>query len=226
MPQRPQFDLKASTLVPVLPTIGVLENASEKSAIIGAYYDSEEEFKGLYLITAEDGVNYFDIPLDDIAIEGLSQFLFFSYEGLDYTVRPLVEDDGIWISNLKTPLPYLVLSKMIITESTDTIKEIVNVDIGDSLPLFEAIFAYYDEKLDLVASLVYMSNFGTYARVDGDWSEDDISSPSYQNLFTIEIGANKADEFIDLFDSKLGNVSLEDVTTYAVSEIEEEEQTK
>jgi hypothetical protein len=223
MPQRSQFDLNAPSLVPLLPTIGVLENASEKSAIIGAYYDSEEEFKGLYLITAEDGVNYFDIPLEDIFIDGLSQFLFFAYEGLDYTVRPLVEDDGIWVSNLKTPLPYLVLSKMIVTESTDTIKEIVNVDIGDSLPLFEALFAYYNESLDLVVSLVYMSNFGTYARVDGDWSEDDISAPSYQDLFTVEIGPNKADEFIDLFDKKLGNVSLSETTPYAISEIQEEE---
>jgi hypothetical protein len=222
MPQRPQFDLNSPTLVPVLPTLGVVETAAEKFAIIGAYYDSEEEFKGLYLVTTDEGVTYLGIPLEEVAIDGLSQFIFFAYEGLDYTIRPLVEDDGIWISSLKTPLPYLVLSKMIVTQSTDTIEEIVNVDIGDGLPVFEALYAYYDEKLDLVASLVYMSNFGIYARVDGDWVEDDISAPSYQNLFTVEIGPNGADEFINLFDEKFGNVLLSDVTPYAVSEIQEE----
>jgi hypothetical protein len=208
--------------VPVLPTLGVVETAAEKFAIIGAYYDSEEEFKGLYLVTTDEGVAYLGIPLEEVAIDGLSQFIFFAYEGLDYTIRPLVEDDGIWISSLKTPLPYLALSKMIVTQSTDTIEEIVNVDIGDGLPVFEALYAYYDEKLDLVASLVYMSNFGIYARVDGDWVEDDISAPSYQNLFTVEIGPNRADEFISLFDEKFGNILLSDTTPYAVSEIQEE----
>ena len=222
MPQRPQFDLNSPTLVPVLPTLGVVETAAEKFAIIGAYYDSEEEFKGLYLVTTDEGVTYLGIPLEEVAIDGLSQFIFFAYEGLDYTIRPLVEDDGIWISSLKTPLPYLALSKMIVTQSTDTIEEIVNVDIGDGLPVFEALYAYYDEKLDLVASLVYMSNFGIYARVDGDWVEDDISAPSYQNLFTVEIGPNGADEFINLFDEKFGNILLSDTTPYAVSEIQEE----
>jgi hypothetical protein len=226
MPQRPQFDLSAPTLVPILPTIGVVETSAEKYAIIGAYYDSEEEFKGLYLITADSGVTYLSIAIDELAVDGLSQFVFFAYEGLDYTVRPLVEDDGVWLSALKTPLPYLALSKMIVTESTDTIKGILNVEIGDGLPIFEALYAYYNEELGLVSSLVYMSNFGIYARVNGDWVEEDISAPSYQSLLTIEVGQAGADKFIDLFDKKLGNVSLEDVAPYAVSEIEEEGQGK
>ena len=67
-----------------------------------------------------------------------------------------------------------------------------------------------------------MSSYGIYARANSNWVVEDISVPSYQNLLTVEIATDKADELIQLFDENFGEMALEEVKNYS-SEVNNEE---
>jgi hypothetical protein len=223
MPQRPDFDLTADSLVPLLDSIGVLEiGEEEKIAFLGSYYDQDPEFAGLYIITATSGAMYFDVSLDEVETLGFTGSFIFINEGTDHIVRKLQTADGKWMSEVKTELPIEVLSRMVISSANDTIESLISVELPASLPEFEAIYAYYEEKLDIVVSLVYMSSYGIYARVNGGWSAEDISVPSYQQLLTVEVAPERADELIQIFDEKFGAVSVSEVKKYESNELEGE----
>jgi hypothetical protein len=222
MPQRPNFDITAESLVPLMDTIGILEiGEEEKLPILGAYFDQDAEFSGIYVISASSGVIYFDLPLDEVDTIGLTGFLIFISEGTEHVLRKLQTADGQWMSPYKTELPIEVLYRKVISSSSDTIEELVDIELPEDLPEFESIYVYYDETTLSVISLVYMSSYGIYAKANANWVPEDISVPSYQHLSTVEIDPDKADELIQLFDEKFGNVSLAQVKAYS-SQVENE----
>ena len=223
MPQRPDFDITADSLISVMDTLGVLEiGDDEKVAILGAYYDQNPEFVGLYVVLAESGVSYFDVTLDKVDAVGFTGSFLFLSDGTTHVMRKLQTADGEWMSEYKTELPIEVLSRMVISSASDTIEDLVSVNLPTDLPEFEAMYAYYDEQSLNVASLVYMSSYGIYARADGNWVVEDVSVPSYQNLMTVEIAPEKADELIQMFDDNFGSVSLKTVKAYENVELEGE----
>lgn len=223
MPQRPDFDITADSLISVMDTLGVLEiGDDEKVAILGAYYDQNPEFVGLYVVLAESGVSYFDVTLDKVDAVGFTGSFLFLSDGTTHVIRKLQTADGEWMSEYKTELPIEVLSRMVISSASDTIEDLVSVNLPTDLPEFEAMYAYYDEQSLNVASLVYMSSYGIYARADGNWVVEDVSVPSYQNLMTVEIAPEKADELIQMFDDNFGSVSLKTVKAYENVELEGE----
>jgi len=223
LPQRPDFDINSKSLVPLMDTIGVLEiNEQSKLTFIGAYYDQDPKFSGIYIISAVNGVIYFDLPLNKIDVLGLTGFLMFISEENEYLLRKLQTADGLWMSSYKTELPIEVLHRMVISSSSDTIEQLVEIELPEDLPNFEAIYVYYDETTLSVISLVYMSSHGIYAKANANWVPEDISVPSYQNLSTIEIDPDSADELIQLFDEKFGNLSLKQVKEYSSKEGEVE----
>jgi hypothetical protein len=220
MPQRPSFDFTSKTLLPILDTAGVLEARADSRAILGAYYDNDPEYSGLYVV-GPSGVDYFDLNLEDIATEGLSESAYFNDGEGDYQIRRLVEEDGLWLSTCKIPLPLEVLVRIVISESNDTIEKLIGAELPEQLPTFESIYAYVDEKLSIVASLVYMSGYGIYSRVESNWELDDISLPAYQNLMTVEIDSEKANELLNFFDEKQGLLKISDLKGYEVEKVEE-----
>lgn len=222
MPQRPNFDITAESLVPVMDTIGILEiGEDEKLAFLGVYFDQEVEFSGVYVVLASTGVSYFEISLDEVENLGFTGALMFLSDGNEHVIRKLQTADGLWMSSYKTELPIEVLHRMVISSSSDTIEDLIDIELASDLPEFEAIYVYYDEKTLSVISLVYMSSYGIYAKTNANWVVEDISVPSYQHLSTIEIDPDKADELIQLFDERFGNISLEQVRSYS-SKVENE----
>jgi hypothetical protein len=220
MPQRPSFDFTSKTLLPILDTAGVLETRADLKAVLGAYYDNDPEYSGLYLV-GPSGIDYFDLSLEDIATEGLSESAYFNDGEADYLIRRIVEDDGLWLSTCQIPLPLEVLVRIVITKSNDTIEKLLGAELPEQLPAFESLYAYVDEKLSFVASLVYMSGYGIYSRVDSNWELDDISLPAYQNLMTVEIDSKKANELLNLFDEKQGLMKMSDLKSYESEKVEE-----
>lgn len=221
MAQRPEFDIKASTLIPLMDSLGVLEmGEEEKASFIGVYFDQDPTYSGLYVILAEEGITYYELTLDQIETLGLTDGYIFISDGVDHILRKLQGADGLWMSDYQTELPVEVLSRMVISASSDTIVELVNIELPDALPEFEAIYAYYDEKISRMVSLVYMSSYGIYARTGSDWILEDISAPSYQSLDTFEISSEKADEFIQMFDENYGNLTLEQVKEFEVVDLD------
>ena len=227
MPQRPKFNLTSESLIPMLDTMGVLETLGEepttKTAILGAYFDEDPEFSGLYVLPSKGEIKFFEIALSDIESVGLSEDIAFDADGTSYVVRNLQGSDGEWLSAIKTELPVEVLYKIVISSSNDTIGELVGVELTEELPSFESLYIYYDETLNSVVSLVYLSGYGTYARLDASWTNGDISSPLYQSLETIEIDPGRADEFINNFDDAFGLLSVEEAMKYENKGLEEGE---
>lgn len=215
MPQRPDFDLTAESLVPLMDSVGVMEiDSDDKEAFLGAYYDNNPDYFGLYVVYSASGVQYYNVRLEDIAVLGFSENYLFLHEGKEHVIRKLLNSDGEWMSDYKVELPVEVLYRMVVSTSSDTIESLVNLKMPDSLPEYEAIYVYYDEQTRIVVSLVYMSSYGIYARVDGDWKVEDISLPSYQNMLTFEVDSERAQELIDMFDDKMGAVSYNDVIKF------------
>lgn len=227
MPQRPEFNLKNESLVPMLETMGVLEilgkEKTDKVAVLGAYFDEDPEFSGLYVIPSTGEIKFFEVSLNDISSVGLSEDVMFDHDGGSYVIRDLQASDGEWLSAIKTELPLELLYKIVIFSANDTISGLVGVELAEELPSFESLYIYHDEMTNSVVSLVYLSSYGTYARIDASWENDDISAPSYQHLETIEIDPDMSDDLINRFDDLGGSISVQEAMEYKSKTLEESE---
>ena len=212
MPRNPNFTLETSTLGVVYPTEGVLLSSGEQNIrepIIGAYYDTNPDFEGLYIVLPGGDVYYFDIEDVSLRPSAGGAFISFSNNGSDYFVRPVIEDDGEWLSKYKTALPKDVLSKKIALDSHDALEKFMSVDLGEPLPFFEAIYAYFEDGFPNVVAVTYVSSFGTFLRSGAEWVVDDISADMYENWAVLEIDPEKANDFVSQFDEADGVLSVE-----------------
>lgn len=221
MPQRPNFDMKSETVAPVFGTVGILETGETKQPIIGAYYDREPEFAGLYVLLPSGSVSYYEVNPEDLSPVGLTRNVEFVAEGQNIFIRDLLASDGEWLSEYKTELPLVVLYQTIIKQSKPAIEKILGVELPDDTPVFEAMYVYYLEGSEQITNLIYMSNFGIYARDEAGWIDADISTPSYQNLETIEIDPESADELIQTLDENTGIMTVEEAKMYAAKSTQE-----
>jgi hypothetical protein len=132
--------------------------------------------------------------------------ILFESNGVTYRVRELREQDGRWVSALKTELPVEVLETLI--------NQGVTVET-------ESVTAHAMEDSPYVIGVTYYGPDGPYMRIGGDWlqvaSADDIFSGS--NIFSIEIDPEKVDEFIALYDKNY--VSLADLGKYESADSDE-----
>lgn len=221
MPQRPDFDMKSETVAPVFGTVGILETGDTKQPIIGAYYDREPEFAGLYTLLPSGSVGYYEVNPEELSPMGMTRNVEFVADGTPHMIRDLVESDGEWLSEYKTELPLVVLYQTIIKQSKPAIEKILGVELPDATPNFEAMYVYYLEGEERITSLIYMSNFGIYARDESNWIESDISTGAYQNLDTIEIDPETADELIQTFDANTGIMTVAEAKRYAAEPTQE-----
>lgn len=221
MPQRPDFDMKSETVAPVFGTVGVLEVDGTKQPVIGAYYDRDPEFQGLYVLYPSGSVGYYEVNPDELSPVGLTRNVQFVSEGKEIIIRDLLESDGEWLSEYKTELPLVVLYQTIIKQSKPAIEKILGVELPDDTPNFEAMYIYYQEGAEQITSLVFMSNFGIYARDESSWIESDISTPAYQNLDTMEVNPDGANELIETLDANTGIMTVEEAKKYAYDSTQE-----
>lgn len=116
-----------------------------------------------------------------------------------YRIRDVREEDGIWLASHKTPLPIDVLERLI--------RKGENVSN-------ESLIAYMLDDSPYVIAVKYESERGHYIRMDGTWilvSPTDTSLLA-DNILSVGINPEKADEFIDLYD--VNYVSVSDLSEY------------
>lgn len=215
MPQRPEFDMNSETIAPVYGRVGVLESEGSKVSILGAYYDRDPQFSGLYVIST-DAVKYFDLKPEDLYTVGLTGFTEFVSDGVNYLIRELDEEDGLWMSKYKTELPVQILQQMIIGRSRGILEDLVKIEIPENLPEFEAIYVYYKSDSDRVTAIIYMSSYGVFSRNDADWQEVNLRLPELQDLITEDVDPNKANALVNLYDDNMGVMSVDDATKYTL----------
>lgn len=126
----------------------------------------------------------------------------FSDSEADYYVRPLRDEDGYWLSSLKTPLPVEALMQKIKWIQRNTMK-VFNSGLSDALQE-ETLSAFSYPGTTAVVGLLYNDSVGRWLRVDGDWLlvNDIDDSMILDDAVMVTIDPEKADEFINLFDEK------------------------
>lgn len=215
MPKRPEFDLNSETIAPVYGRVGVLEFGETKVPIIGAYYDRDPNFSGLYIITSSE-VKYFEIDPENLQMVGLTGYASFFYQDTEYLIRELDQSDGLWMSKYKTELPIPVLQQMLITKSSRMISKLSNTELPD-LPIeFEALYVYYRPDSDRVSAIIYMSSYGVFTRNGADWQDVNLNIPELQDLTTEDVDPEKAEELINLYDDNFDIMSVKVAKKYAL----------
>lgn len=149
-----------------------------------------------------------EFPISHLSQSPRTDTIKFESDGNSYTIRPIRESDGIWLSTLRTPIPVQTLNKLI-TEGNKAVAE--------------SLTAYSLDDSPYVVGLVYETPEGRFSRVEGDWEPLAASDETFlgSNVFGLDIDPSKADDFIKLFDKN--HVSVADLSKYESADSEPEE---
>lgn len=102
-------------------------------------------------------------------------------EGRDYTVRRLVDEDGLWASGLQMNVP------------ADALEDLYGGDVENPS---ESFWAALDPDTEQFRELIYTSPRGVYARSNGNWHRYPDEDESLDGLESITV----TPRFLDVFD--------------------------
>ncbi len=207
MPQNPNFNLESDTVGSIFKNVGALvADGAEtfNNTILGAYYDRDEKTKGLYVVLPDSEIKYFDIDSAEIFPQNGGNIIRFDLNNVSYMLRNFLDEDGVWISDLKVELPVEALQTRVMYESTPALDKYLGTELGEQLPFFESVFAYVADESETVALLIYMSTAGAYSRENAEWKPIDLNEDFLNDLGAIQIDNDKVAEIVSKFDSSRG----------------------
>lgn len=213
MPRNPNFTLDSPTLGVVYPTSGVLVSAGGQSIrepVVGAYYDTDPDTKGLYIVLPDGDVYYFDIDEVNVSPQGSGSLIRFDSGDTNYLLRPIYNTDGEWMSKYKIELPTTLLSQKLALDAHDALEKYLGVDLGEPLDFFEALYAYVEDGFPNVVAVNYLSSFGAFSRIGASWTPTDLDASMYDNWEAVEIDPAKAGDFLSKYDDQGGVVSVDE----------------
>lgn len=148
---------------------------------------------------------------EDITNNKNTGIITFSDLTSDYYIRPLREEDGMWLSKLKTTLPVEALMQIITWNQRNDLK-IFNGEY-DAVEE-ESLMAFTFNGGSIVTGLLYNDSVGRWLRVGEDWLlvNDIDDSMILDDAVFVTIDPEKADEFIALFDEK--NLPINSIDEY------------
>lgn len=219
MPQNPEFTLNSDTLGVVYKDIGVLvgyasedaESPSETHAILGAYYEPNGEYKGLYFVLPEGAIKYFDVETAQLGTESDGAYITFQGDGNLWVIRGLTEADGEWVSKYKMELPTQAVEALIVGRSSKALNKYLGVSIPEGTPEFESLTAFFSGTSNTVTALNYISSYGNYTRINFEWERTDISAEYYEDLQVAEIEPDKASELLEKYDDLDGMFPVREI---------------
>jgi len=135
--------------------------------------------------------------ISDITTDKNTGIIKFSTLSSDYTVRDLREEDGIWLSYYRIPLPVSVLKQNLkrITEK--------NPMAADADAPVEELYACVFAGDDVVIGVLYDNEQGRYARVGGDWVLMNDADPAFDDIIAVPINPEMSDQFLEIYDTKV-----------------------
>jgi hypothetical protein len=164
-------------------------------------------------------------PVIDVAGELTNDkntgIITFSDFNTDYFIRPLRDEDGKWLSDLKTPLPVEALMQKITSIKRKNEMAIFPQGATDFFQE-ESLAAFSYPGSSAVVGLLYNDTVGRWLRIEGDWLlvndiDDSFILDDAQFVF---IDTEKADEFIQMFDEN--HLDINRISEFA-QPLEEEE---
>lgn len=119
--------------------------------------------------------------------------MYFRSKGVDYVVRELRDNDGLWLSRYSILLPEDALSALI--------------KLGGYVELTEQFVSFATDDSPYVVAVVYSNSGGRFSRQDGQWVKIADNDTTLDSLIPTAIDPNKAREFLDLYDDNFVSVS-------------------
>lgn len=180
------------------PSVFIVDGNADSARGVRTVYADEKN--STLLITFSDNSEE-KFAVSDITQGSNTARMAFVSNGVRNTVRGLRETDGRWLSVLKTDLPL------------EALEEIINrgdaqMDTGETLEAFAL------EDSPYVVGLVLTNARGRWTRQDGDWMmlapRDETFSAD--NMISISINPDRANDYIALYDSNF--VSVTDTEQY------------
>jgi hypothetical protein len=140
---------------------------------------------------------------DEITNNKNTGIITFSDSENDYYIRPLRDEDGYWLSALKTPLPVEALMQKIKWIQRNNM---ALFEQGSSTAALqeETLAAFSYPGSTAIVGLIYNDSVGRWLRIEGDWIlvNDIDDSLILDDAVLAQIDLEFADEFINLFDEK------------------------
>jgi hypothetical protein len=135
--------------------------------------------------------------ISDITTDKNTGIIKFSTLTADYMVRDLREEDGLWLSFYRIPLPVSVLKQ--------NLKRIMEKDpmAADANEPVEELYACVFAGDDVVIGVLYDNGQGNYARVGGDWVLMNATDPAFDDIIAVPINPEMSSQFLEVYDTKV-----------------------
>lgn len=132
-------------------------------------------------------------PVTKLNIFQRSGTMYFRSNGVEYTVRELRDNDGLWLSKYGVLLPEEALTALI--------------QIGGYVDSNEQFMAVATEDSPYIVATLYSNGSGTYSRQDGQWIKLAENDTTFDSMIPMAVDSSKAHEFLDLYDNNFVSVS-------------------
>ena len=186
-----------TNFTPLRSEPGVLTSPGEEPRFVAALLvdDSESNLQ----VIGPDGVE--TLSVSRIEHDGNSARLVLSTKKSKYNWRPLRDADGVWISQLRIPLP---------------VEAIPSIATGETVAT-EILSAFSSGDSPYVLGVTYETADGSWVRSGGQFLPMAGDDTTYADMDRIIIEPAKAKDFLDLYDRNY--VTVSDATDYeAISE--------
>lgn len=185
--------------------LGILERTdevSEPQAINLAVVTNDDNVVVQYL---DDSQESFPVKQGSIEPYVVGIVLFSTDDGEEYVIREVTDLDGTWVSKYKLELPLLTLKDLL---------EKPEVDM--QMPYLEneneKLIAVKSPEDDNILSVMYLNNYGAFARINETWVSVSPADTSLEGTEPFNVKVDTAQDFIDLYDS--GDVTYDEAKDF------------
>lgn len=132
-------------------------------------------------------------PVTKLNIFQRSGTMYFRSKGVEYTVRELRDNDGLWLSKYGVLLPEEALSALI--------------KIGGHVDSNEQFMAVATDDSPYIVAVTYSNGNGTFSRQDGQWIKLAENDTTFDSMIPMPVDPSKVKDFLDLYDHNFVSVS-------------------
>ena len=189
----------------VFPRHGVLTRYGQDEPLSkhfqNAYFDPKDrllKFSSSYELPLN-----FKLPPEALKKNLENNTISFQYLGYNYIIRGLREEDGLWISKYMTRLPIEAIEQKIDQAS----ESMIMAYTPKYNPTPELLVALAFPGSERIYGLMYSNYRGKWTRIDSEWVLMSPIDDSFEDSIGIPISPNKADEYIEKYDSERMTIS-------------------
>jgi hypothetical protein len=207
-------------LISVFDGIGALvkdaeqEEDSYRMTILGAYRspNASGDDDVLSVSFTDPPMRQFPVDIEQTTTEPTTGTISFTVFDGNYTIRKLQEEDGVWVSKYKIPLPVEALESIVDTEGNSGYMAYTGKTVQE-----EELTALSESATDgPVAAVTYINALGMFERRNGSWILLAPEHDTFDGLYGTFIDPEKAEEFLATFDK--GGMTVPEADKYQVEE--------